>query len=117
MVPLIGSVVPVPPYPVDIFPYIFVAYMIGGSAWLLATNRRRPGVLADIEADLELTTQHASPILPIPVEVEPEPVQPGVPVRRPQPVSAEPREPVWVEQSQPVASMMQSADPLWPTGE
>ncbi|MGA3146151.1 MAG: APC family permease [Acidimicrobiales bacterium] len=55
MVPLIGSFVPVPPYPVDIFPYIFLAYMIGGSAWLYATNRRRPGVLTEIEADLERT--------------------------------------------------------------
>jgi amino acid transporter len=55
MVPLIGSFVPVPPYPVDIFPYIFLAYMIGGSGWLYLTNRRRPGVLTEIESDLERT--------------------------------------------------------------
>ena len=55
MVPLIGSFVPVPPYPVRIFPYIFLAYMIAGSTWLYVTNRRRPGVLAEIEADLERT--------------------------------------------------------------
>ncbi|MGP8006516.1 MAG: APC family permease [Acidimicrobiales bacterium] len=55
MVPLIGSFVPVPPYPVDIFPYIFLAYMLAGSAWLYAANRRRAGVLAGIEADLERT--------------------------------------------------------------
>ena len=55
MVPLIGSFVPVPPYPVDIFPYIFLAYMVTGSVWLYITNRRRPGVLNEIEADLEAT--------------------------------------------------------------
>ena len=36
MVPLIGSFYPVPPFPVDIFPYIFLAYMLagsGGSSW------------------------------------------------------------------------------------
>lgn len=53
MVPLIGSFVLVPPFPVDIFPYIFLAYMIAGSTWLYITNRRRPGVLFEIEADLE----------------------------------------------------------------
>ena len=34
MVPLIGSFYPVPPYPVDLFPYIFLAFMLAGSAWL-----------------------------------------------------------------------------------
>jgi len=69
MVPLIGSFVPVPPYPVDIFPYIFLAYMVAGSAWLYAANRRRPGVLTGIEADLERT----HPPMPIgmgPIEEE-----------------------------------------------
>ena len=35
MVPLIGSFVPVPPFPVDIFPYIFLAYMLAGSGLAL----------------------------------------------------------------------------------
>ena len=30
MVPLIGSFYPVPPFPVDIFPYIFLAYVLAG---------------------------------------------------------------------------------------
>lgn len=55
-VPLIGSFYPVPPYPVDIFPYIFLAFMIVGSVWLYITNRRRPGVLGEIEVDLEALT-------------------------------------------------------------
>jgi amino acid transporter len=56
MVPLIGSFYPVPPYPVDIFPYIFLAFMVAGASWLYITNRRQPGVLGEIEVDLEAMT-------------------------------------------------------------
>ncbi|HXQ59281.1 MAG TPA: APC family permease [Acidimicrobiales bacterium] len=53
MVPLIGSFYPVPPWPVDIFPYIFVAYVLAGSGWLFAVSRRNRGIFAEIEMDLE----------------------------------------------------------------
>jgi hypothetical protein len=53
MVPLIGSFVPVPPFPVDIFPYIFLAYVLAGSGWLLAVSRRNPQIFVEIEMDLE----------------------------------------------------------------
>jgi len=53
MVPLIGSFYPVPPFPVDIFPYIFVAYMLAGSGWLFVVSRRNRGLFAEIEMDLE----------------------------------------------------------------
>ena len=52
MVPTIGSFYPVPPFPVDLFPYIFVAYMALGTTWLVVANRRNPGTLKDIAADL-----------------------------------------------------------------
>ncbi|MGA2835253.1 MAG: APC family permease [Acidimicrobiales bacterium] len=71
MVPTIGSFVPVPPYPVRIFPYIFLAYMLVGSAWLYSVNRRKPGILADIEADMERTEPSTATILaPIEEELE-----------------------------------------------
>ncbi len=77
MVPLIGSFYPVPPYPVDIFPYIFLGYMIVGSVWLYITSRRRPGVLAEIEADLERATDHVKPVglgpIGVPEKLFPEP--------------------------------------------
>jgi amino acid transporter len=57
LVPTIGSFYPVPPYPVDIFPYIFLGYIAVGGAWLWAVSRRRRGILADIEADLESTLE------------------------------------------------------------
>ena len=54
-VPLEGSFYPVPPFPVDIFPYIFVAWMVVGGAWLYALSRRQPAMFGEIEADLEAT--------------------------------------------------------------
>jgi amino acid transporter len=53
MVPTIGSFYPLPPYPVRLFPYIFVAWMLTGAVWLFVVSRRRPGILSDIEVDLE----------------------------------------------------------------
>ncbi|MGA2830755.1 MAG: hypothetical protein ABSF03_32105, partial [Streptosporangiaceae bacterium] len=58
LVPTVGSFYPVPPYPVDIFPYIFLAYVLAGAIWLYAVSRRRRGLLAEIETDLE-NTLHA----------------------------------------------------------
>jgi len=41
LVPTIGSFVPVPPYPVRVFPYVFLAYMLVGSAWLYVAAKRK----------------------------------------------------------------------------
>jgi amino acid transporter len=53
LVPTIGSFYPVPPFPVNIFPYIFAAYIAVGVGWLLILGRRRRGILGEIEADLD----------------------------------------------------------------
>jgi amino acid transporter len=53
MVPLIGSFYPLPPYPVVLFPYIFLTWMLLGAGWLFTVNRRQPGILTAIESDLE----------------------------------------------------------------
>ena len=52
-VPTIGSFYPVPPFPVDIFPYIFLAWMAIGGSWLFTLSRRQQHMFADIEVDLE----------------------------------------------------------------
>jgi amino acid transporter len=52
-VPTVGSFYPVPAFPVDIFPYVFLAWMVVGGAWLFTLNRRQAHMFADIEADLE----------------------------------------------------------------
>ncbi len=54
-VPTVGSFYPVPPFPVNIFPYIFLAWMLVGGTWLFVLSRRRQHVFADIESDLEST--------------------------------------------------------------
>ena len=51
--PLVGSFYPVPPYPINLFPYIFVGYALIGGGWLFLLNRRQPGTLGAIEASLE----------------------------------------------------------------
>jgi amino acid transporter len=53
LVPTYGSFYPVPPFPIRLFPYYFLAYMAVGGVWLTLASRRHPGVLAEIEADLE----------------------------------------------------------------
>jgi amino acid transporter len=53
LVPTEGSFYPVPPFPVNIFPYLFAAYIAVGGSWLFILSRRRRGILAEIEADLE----------------------------------------------------------------
>jgi amino acid transporter len=55
LVPTVGSFYPVPPFPVSIFPYLFLAYMAAGGVWLLACHRRNRAIFTEIEADLEAT--------------------------------------------------------------
>jgi amino acid transporter len=55
LVPTAGSFYPVPPYPVDVFPYLFLAYMAAGGGWLFIASRRHRGLFSEIEADLDAT--------------------------------------------------------------
>jgi amino acid transporter len=55
MIPTVGSVIPVPPPPVNYFPYVYVAYLVAGIAWILAFHARKPTAAAGhINNDLEL---------------------------------------------------------------
>jgi amino acid transporter len=40
VIPTVGSVYPIPPAPVKYFPYLFVAYLIIGGAWIIFQHRR-----------------------------------------------------------------------------
>jgi len=51
--PTISLFYPVPTSPVNYFPYIFMAYMLIGIAWLFIIGRRSPGKIEEIERDLE----------------------------------------------------------------
>jgi hypothetical protein len=56
LVPTVGSFYPLPAYPVDLFPYIFLTYLAMGRAWLFIASRRRRGILSEIETDLEVSS-------------------------------------------------------------
>ncbi len=60
LVPTVGSFYPVPAFPVSIFPYIFLAYMLIGVTWLFIVSRRSAGILQEIEDDMEAYLQHHS---------------------------------------------------------
>jgi amino acid transporter len=53
MVPTVGSFYPAPPSPVNLFPYIFLGYMLLGGARLYWMHRVQPGALPGIQSDLE----------------------------------------------------------------
>jgi amino acid transporter len=55
--PTVGSFYPVPPFPVDVFPYIFLAWMAIGGSWLIILSRRRAHLFSHIETDLEASMQ------------------------------------------------------------
>ncbi|GCF07189.1 APC family permease [Dictyobacter arantiisoli] len=58
LVPTIGSLYPVPAYPINLFPYIFIAYMLIGAIWLYLASRRTHTLFQEIEEDLEDLLQH-----------------------------------------------------------
>jgi amino acid transporter len=60
LVPTIGSFYPVPAWPVNIYPYIFLAYMAVGGTWLFIVSRRYKGILTEIEVDMEKMLQASS---------------------------------------------------------
>ena len=53
LVPLVGSFYPAPAYPINLFPYIFLGYMLLGAGRLYWMHRVDPGSLPAIQADLE----------------------------------------------------------------
>ena len=53
MVPTVGSFYPAPEYPINLFPYIFLAFMLLGGARLYQMHRAEAGTLAGIQRDLE----------------------------------------------------------------
>jgi amino acid transporter len=48
LVPAVGSVYPMPSWPVNIFPYIFLAYLACGFVWFMML-RRNPTLIEDIK--------------------------------------------------------------------
>lgn len=55
VVAMVGSVYPVPSYPYNILPYLFLAYMALGGLWFLWIKTQSPQTLVNIEKDLEIS--------------------------------------------------------------
>jgi len=72
LVPTIGSFYPQPAYPVNLFPYVFLGWMAVGAGWLFFVNRRQPGILSDIETDLERAPELIEEDIEVP-ELSPQP--------------------------------------------
>ena len=53
---LVGSLYPVPAYPLNLLPYIFLLYMTLGAVWFIVLRAKAPLVLLHIEHDLEIAT-------------------------------------------------------------
>ena len=51
---LLGSLYPVPAYPLNLLPYVFVVYMSVGAAWFLVLRQTSPSTLLHVEHDLEI---------------------------------------------------------------
>ena len=51
---LLGSLYPVPAYPLNLLPYIFLLYMCCGAAWFFVLRSISPTTLLQVEHDLEV---------------------------------------------------------------
>jgi amino acid transporter len=60
LVPAVGSVYPVPSWPVNVFPYIFGAYLLIGIAWIFSVHKRTPGYSAEVTR--RVYSDHGQPI-------------------------------------------------------
>jgi amino acid transporter len=54
---LAGSLYPVPAYPLNLLPYMFLVYMLFGTAWFFILKSRVPQALLGIEKDLEASSE------------------------------------------------------------
>jgi amino acid transporter len=50
---IFGSVYPVPPWPQNLLPYLFLAYLMVGAAWSFRLARQNPDLLNAISSDKE----------------------------------------------------------------
>lgn len=56
MIPVVGSVYPVPPAPFNVFPYLFLMYLVVGGGWFLMLRLHSPEIIENIEQELSEVT-------------------------------------------------------------
>jgi amino acid transporter len=50
---IFGSLYPVPPWPQNLLPYLFLVFLAAGFVWFILLTRRRPDLLRAIGSDME----------------------------------------------------------------
>jgi amino acid transporter len=65
LIPAVGSVYPVPPAPVRYFPYLYLAYLAAGLAWVLFFYGRKPTASETIRRDLDQAHERFQPGLAV----------------------------------------------------
>jgi len=53
LVPVVGSVYPVPAAPFNVFPYLFLVYLAVGGGWFLMLRLHSPEIIENMEQELE----------------------------------------------------------------
>ena len=53
VIPVIGSVYPVPAFPYNVFPYLFLMYLAVGAGFFWVLRQRSPQIIDSMQQDLE----------------------------------------------------------------
>lgn len=53
LVPVVGSIYPVPASPFNVFPYLFLMYLVVGGGWFLMLRLHSPEIIENMELELE----------------------------------------------------------------
>lgn len=53
LIPVVGSIYPVPATPFNVFPYLFLMYLAVGGGWLLMLRLHSPEIIENMELELE----------------------------------------------------------------
>ncbi len=51
LIPIVGSVYPLPEYPYSLFPFIFLAWLVVGAVWFIIRKVKNPYLASDIKND------------------------------------------------------------------
>ncbi|MBU3154528.1 hypothetical protein LL037_15290 [Clostridium estertheticum] len=57
LIPIVGSVYPLAAYPYNIFPFIFLAWLVVGGIWFVIQKVRKPGLLSNIKTEVNLSNE------------------------------------------------------------
>ncbi|MCB2294804.1 APC family permease [Clostridium algoriphilum] len=53
LIPIVGSIYPLPAYPYNILPFIFLAWLVVGSIWFVIQKVKNPSLVSNIKIDVQ----------------------------------------------------------------